>query len=949
VDEASRQRFEKLKMPDVTYVPGFNIPNYEKRDPAPQYQLPFTPREAMKFMQTPAEFTFELFASEPDIVRPIFFQFDERGRLWLIETVDYPNEILDGNAGDDRIRILEDTNGDGRADKYTVFADNLNIPTSLVFANDGVIVSQAPHMLFLKDTNGDGKADERKILSTGWGTADTHAGPSNLQYGPDNYIWGVVGYSGFKGEMNGKPTQFVQGAYRFRPDGSGFEFMTGSTNNTWGLGFSETFDVFGSTANNEPSFYMAIPNRHFEGVNGLPAVGRNVGPGYQPIQAFYQAHYITPYIRQVDVHGGYTSAAGHNLYTARAFPKEYWNRIALITEPTVHIVGQGILEKQGAGFVTRDGWNLIASTDEWFAPVHAQVGPDGAVWIADWYNFIVQHNPTPTGYSNGRGNAYETALRDDRRGRIYRIAYRNAPAAAKRSLSKKDPAGLLAALKSDNMFWRLHAQRLLVERGQKDVVPQLVALVKDSSVDAVGTNGPALHALWTLHGLGEMSGPESPGVAVAVAALKHPAAGVRKAAAMVLPKSAQASAAILDAGLLQDTDLHTRLAATLVVAEMPESPAIAQALYRESQKPENFGDRWLSRAFFIAASRHRAPFLSTYRADANAVAPDTLPIALRLGNLKPDWRTPAATEAANWKAIETPGTWEATKTLPAFDGVVWFTRTIDWPAGAEATTLSLGTIRNIGETWLNGVQLEPAGPAPPGGRRFNAIHTFDLPPGSLKAGANTLTVRVENIREDGGLTGPAEAMFVAGGATRVPLSTGWRHRVERQTNATTLYTKPGELQSHVAFAAAAGAAEAGATLAPAAPRQPDVVLRLGVLKGQLKFDRDELNVQPGQLVELVFTNIDEMPHNFLLGAPGSLERIGAAADAMTTNPNAMAQQFVPDMAEILASTRLVDPGQSQTIQFRAPTQEGQYPYVCTFPGHWRLMNGLLKVAKSARE
>jgi azurin len=183
----------------------------------------------------------------------------------------------------------------------------------------------------------------------------------------------------------------------------------------------------------------------------------------------------------------------------------------------------------------------------------------------------------------------------------------------------------------------------------------------------------------------------------------------------------------------------------------------------------------------------------------------------------------------------------------------------------------------------------------------------------------------------------------------VPLSTGWRHRVERQTNATTLYTKPGELQSHVAFAAAAGAAEAGATLAPAAPRQPDVVLRLGVLKGQLKFDRDELNVQPGQLVELVFTNIDEMPHNFLLGAPGSLERIGAAADAMTTNPNAMAQQFVPDMAEILASTRLVDPGQSQTIQFRAPTQEGQYPYVCTFPGHWRLMNGLLKVAKSARE
>ena len=202
------------------------------------------------------------------------------------------------------------------------------------------------------------------------------------------------------------------------------------------------------------------------------------------------------------------------------------------------------------------------------------------------------------------------------------------------------------------------------------------------------------------------------------------------------------------------------------------------------------------------------------------------------------------------------------------------------------------------------------------------------------------------MREDGGLTGPAEAMFVAGGASRVSLATGWRYRVERQTNVSTLYSKPGELQAHVAFAAAAGAAEsATATLKPAAPRQPDVVLRLGVLKGQLKFDVSELRVQAGQLVELVFTNIDEMPHNFLLGASGSLDRIGAAADAMTTNPNAMAQHFVPEIADVLASTRLVDPGQSVTIQFKAPTQEGQYPYVCTFPGHWRIMNGILHVGR----
>ena len=122
-------------------------------------------------MQTPAEFRVELFASEPDIIKPITFTFDERGRLWVVEAMDYPNEVLNGNPGDDRIKILEDTNGDGRADKITVFADHLNLPTSLTFANGGVIVAAAPHFLFLKDTNGDDKADVRQVLNTGWGCA----------------------------------------------------------------------------------------------------------------------------------------------------------------------------------------------------------------------------------------------------------------------------------------------------------------------------------------------------------------------------------------------------------------------------------------------------------------------------------------------------------------------------------------------------------------------------------------------------------------------------------------------------------------------------------------------------------------------------------------------------------------------------------------------------------
>ena len=945
VGEDARSAWRRLKMPEVVYVDGFDVPNYEKRDPAPKYQMPFAPDDSMKFIQHPAEFRLERFASEPDIRKPLAFSFDQRGRLWMIEAHDYPNRVLRGHPGEDRIKILEDTDGDGRADKFTVFADRLNLPSSLVFANGGVIVAAAPHILFLKDTDGDDRADVREVLSSGWGIRDSHAGPSNLLYGPDNFIWGVVGYSGFEGEMNGRTMEFLQGVYRFRPDGSEFEFVTGSTNNTWGLGFSETFDVFGSTANNEPSFHVAIPNRYFEGVPGLSTGARvGSGPGYQGIAQFYAAHYVTPYIRQVDVHGGYTAAAGHHLYTARSYPRRYWNRIAFIAEPTAHLVGQGILESQGAGYVLRDGWNLLAGAEEWVAPVQAQVGPDGAVWVADWYNFISQHNPTPPGFANGPGNAYETSMRDRHRGRIYRMVYRDAPPAPARSLSKQDPAGLLQALRSDNMLWRLHAQRLLVERGRQDVTPQLVALVRDRSVDAIGTNGRALHALWTLHGLGALADATGEAAAAAVEALRHPAAGVRKAAAMVLPQAPRFTAAILDAGLLQDADLHTRLAAVLTLADRPATAGLGEALYAAARDERNYRDRWLSRALHIAAFRHREPFLTQYRSDSQALPPEALPIALRLGDNTPDWRTPdAAVLAAEWKEIEAPGSWES-QGLPGFDGVVWVTRTIEWPGPPAAAQLSFGRVGNLADVWVNGQPAVRPQRVAPGSPLPQPLYTVG--PEALREGTTTITARIRNYRGDGGLLGEPGAMFIDAGARKVGLAGGWKYRVERQTNAAELYSRPGELAAHVAFSSAPTPPSEPTLPDPAAPApslKPDVVLTLGVIPHQLKFDKTDLTVGAGQLVQLVFTNQDQMPHNFILGMPGSLEEMGKAADALMTSPDAAAQQYMPAIPVVVFATPLLQPGQTITLMFRAPANPGQYPYVCTFPGHWRIMNGVLTV------
>jgi hypothetical protein len=414
-------------------------------------QKPLSPAESMQHIVVPGGFELQLVASEPDIRKPISLAWDERGRLWIAESLDYPNTVRPPNEpGRDRLVICEDTNGDGRMDKFTVFADGLNIPTGFTFANGGVIVHQAPDTIFLKDTDGDDRADLREVLFTGWGRRDTHAGPNNLQYGFDNWIYGMVGYSSFKGTVGGRELAFSQGFVRFRADGSQLEYLRATNNNTWGLGFSEDGLVFGSTANNNPSVYLPFANRYYP-LGGLEP--RTLG-GIAATSRFLP---MTDRVRQVDVHWGYTAAAGHALYTARAFPKEYWDRIAFVTEPTGHLVGQFNLERSYGNVRSVNPTNLVASDDEWCAPIFADVGPDGAVWVIDWYNYIVQHNPTPRGFPTGAGNAYENRLRDQTYGRIYRVVWKDGKPSTAPRLHGATPAELVAALKNDNLFWRRHA------------------------------------------------------------------------------------------------------------------------------------------------------------------------------------------------------------------------------------------------------------------------------------------------------------------------------------------------------------------------------------------------------------------------------------------------------------------------------------------------------------
>ena len=932
VGPRKNEALKKLDLPELTYTDA-KIPNYEERNPPPKLQAPLDPIASQKRIQIPPGFSLELFASEPDIFKPISMAWDHRGRLWILETEDYPNEIkLEDEIGHDQIKILEDTDGDGKADKFTVFAKNLSVPTSLVFSQGGVIVSQAPHFLFLRDNDGDDIADEKRILFSGWGTFDTHAGPSNLQYGFDNKIWGTVGYSAFEGSVGNDYHKFRQGVYRFNPDGSWLEFMGSTSNNTWGLGFSESFDIFISTANNTHSAYLGIPDRFFDGVEGLKI------KSVKKIESHYAFHPNTHNFRQVDVFGGFTAAAGHHLYTARDYPREYWNRIALVCEPTGHLLHRAIIEPEGAGFIEKDGWNLLASSDEWVSPVHAQVGPDGAVWILDWYNFIIQHNPTPPGFDNGPGNAHINPLRDKKHGRIYRLVYKDADQGKYPEIGPDKMENCIAALTNDNMDWRLHAQRLLIENNHTEARGDLIALVNDKRTDDIDLNPGAKHALWTLHGLNLIEQNDSQVMSAVYGALSHPSAAVRKNAVRVLDATQETFAEIKNRNILNDRNAGVRLAAILNMIEQNTSEEIGEILYNLSQKQQVLDDEWLARAVYAGAVRHKENFTRAM----HKYDPARIARGFQDNNQPLDWSSKDQ-NADDWGVIVTPQRWSKTgiTELENFDGIVWVRTEFDVPAALEGNrgVLSLGPIDDTDDTYINGVHVGSMV------RKWNDERIYSFERNVLSKGPNVLTVKISDSGGRGGIFGRPDQMFIKVGDQQIDLSGKWKYKIEEEFKPHQAVFADGIdiidlfLKHHGPFAQSLSAD------LPDVLSEYDQIITMRTIPDQMKYDLESFTVVAGSRIKIIFENNDGMQHNLLLGSPGSLEMIGKAADNMAQSQTGSDKEYIPELTVVLAATGLVDPNDRRDLVWEVPDDPGEYIYVCTFPGHWRTMNGLINVVK----
>ncbi len=982
--DAAGAQLDALKLPALTYTdsPSSPVPNYEGRSPAPQLQNPLSPADSAKHTQVPAGTERSLFASEESSIglwNVIDLKFDEKGRLWTVEVMDYPNERKPQGEGRDRIRILEDTNGDGVADKATVFATGLSIATSLVFANGGVIVSTMPDVFFLKDTNGDGVSDERRVLFTGFmsggGHPDTHATVSSLRYGHDGWIWGTVGYDGFRGTVGGEQVSFGAGAFRFKQDGSKLEQVGRTSNNTWGIGFTENFDIIGSTANNNPAWYMAIPRRYY----AAAGMDSGIAPGIEA-QGTKRAAIIRPYVRMVDVFQkydwgytwGYTAAAGQTIYTGRSFPQEYWNRASFVTEPTAHIVCRNWLTPKGTDFSWERGWNLMASNDEWFAPVETTVGPDGAVWVSDFYSFLIQHNPTPSpqrgGFAatTGAGNAFVSDLRDTAHARIWRVAAKGGQPSGFKPLAASDTASLLDGLGSTVMNTRLHAQRLLVERGNKDVVPQLQALAGKKEVDAAGISGAAQHAVWTLAGLGALDD------ATAAAALAHPAEGVRRAALAGLPRTEAGAAAVVKSGALNDKEPRVRLSALLALADMPASAAAGQALAALTTDKAVKEDKYLPTALTFAASRHAAGFLRAVLAAAPVLTTEDPAAPVERKNLLPNpgfeeiengkpkgWTTTVHSGKATFSVAETGHTGGHSLLIESLEGgdTSWNTTVpVDadseyeltaWIKTKDLNTRGGGKGAQIELHSLNGAQ--PASKAVKGNVDW-ARHSFRFKTGKqreiivnlLYGGWGHATGQA--WWDDATLVKLGSASAAADGGPDLEAITRIFAKSATGTDLAALHTAIAAKKSAAARIVATALSVPAKAAAPV-ESQADLAkthqkIILSTKEG-LMFDQAELTAAADKPVALLFKNPDLLQHNVVFGQPGSYDKLNAAALAQLTQPDAIANNYVPKIPEVIASSRLLNAGESEILKFTL--KAGDYPYVCTFPGHAVVMRGVLKV------
>ncbi len=545
-----------------------------------------SPARALATLEVMEGFEIELVASEPLLRDPVDMEIDEDGRVYVVEMPGYPLDLARSGA----IKLLEDSNGDGVWDRSQVFADSLTLPTGIMRWKNGLLVTDAPDVLFLADTNGDGRADVREVVLTGFALSNPQHNFNSPRYGLDNWIHlanenaiSSVSFQELLGDAGTEihfpdrpdsprlPRNGGDRNIRFRPDTYQLEMRASDSQ------FGHTFDPWGrhfSTNNANHLWHEVIAAPYLDRKPELWAADASqYVPAYgRPAEVFpLTAQPIHQLLTDVGV---FTSACGITWYQGGAFPDPF-GEVIFTGEPTHNLVHADVVRPAGATFTaTRllENREFLRSTDSWFRPVNFYTGPAGELYVIDYYRKIIEHPEWMSEEVNASGELYHGSTQ----GRIYRITAKNQEKKwARPALGAQSDEQLAALLASPNGWYRYTAQRLLVDRQAKATGATLIAMLQTHSQPEA-----RLHALMTLDGLGLIT--EN----TIVTALRDQASGVRENALILAEKYLAAFPALKQSFAAMENDPDPRVRFQLIctlgaLGGMEYEPALIRLLHAQ--------------------------------------------------------------------------------------------------------------------------------------------------------------------------------------------------------------------------------------------------------------------------------------------------------------------------------------------------------------------------------